>query len=102
MSLQNVMAFAHKLDGDQALQNQAKALAPGDTEGLLKLASGLGLEFTTQELKSVLEHAAELNDEQLDKMVGGFADGSVRPILIGLLLPAIQPPSLNSFFATPK
>src|SRR5258708_9684987 len=102
MSLDIVMHLAHRLDGDKDLKTQLRELPLGDLKEMSKLASGLGLEFTTQELKSVLDHAAELNDEQLDKMVGGFADGSVRPILIGLLLPMVQPPSLNSFFATPK
>jgi len=99
MSAQDVIAFAHKLDSNEALQNQVKALTPGDSTGLMKLASGLGFEFTTQELKTVLAQAGELNDDQLDQVVGGFGDGSVMPVLIGLLVPAVQgPPAINSFF----
>ena len=99
MSVQNVTAFAKKLDGNEALQNQVKALTPGDSAGLLKLASEQGFEFTTQELRTVLTQAGELSDEQLDQVAGGFGDGSVMPVLIGLLVPAVQgPPAINSFF----
>ena len=39
----------------------------------------------------VAGQADELNDAQLDQVAGGgFGDGSVQPILIGLLVPAIQ------------
>jgi len=71
MSVQNVMAFAKKLEGNEALQNQVKALTPGDSAGLLKLAVGLGFDFSIQELQDVIAQSGELNDEQLDQVAGG-------------------------------
>jgi len=90
MSVQNVIAFAQKLNGNDVLQNQVKALTPGDSAGVVKLAADLGLDFTIQELQATVANAGEMNDNQLDQVVGG-GDGSVRPTQFGLLLPAVQP-----------
>ena len=71
MSVQNVTTFAKKLEDSETLQNQVKALTPGDSAGLLKLAVGLGFDFSIQELQDVIAQAGELNDEQLDQVAGG-------------------------------
>src|SRR5258708_34190933 len=94
MSVKNVMALAHKLEGNEALQNQIKALTPCDSEAVMKMAAGLGFDFMLQEFRDVIAREGELNDEQLDQVAGGIIAVQPAPtnaILIGLLLPAVTP-----------
>lgn len=96
MSAKDVVAFAHKLEGNDELQAKIKSLTPGDSAGVVTLASGLGFKFTVQELRDVIAQEGELTEEQLDQVAGGIIIVGSKPgtnaILIGLLLPAIQPP----------
>ena len=95
MSAKDVVAFAHKLEGNDELQAKIKSLTPGDSAGVVTLASGLGFKFTVQELRDVIAQEGELTEEQLDQVAGGIIAVLKPPsnaILIGLLLPAIQPP----------
>ncbi len=72
MSTQNVMAFTKKLEGNDELQKQVKALTPGDSAAVVKLAAGLGFDFSIQELRDVIAKSGELNDEQLNLVAGGL------------------------------
>src|SRR5450432_777942 len=81
MSEQNAMTFIQRLEGNETLQNQVKTLTPGDSSGLLTLASEMGFEFTAQELKSVMDQAGELNEEQLDQVAGGIIIVGGKPVV---------------------
>lgn len=97
MSVQNVMTFVNKLEGNTELQNQIKSLTPGNPAAVVKLAAGLGFDFSIQELQDVVAQASELTEEQLDQVAGGII--AVKPppgtnaILVGLLVPAVMPPT---------
>jgi len=93
MSEKNVVAFAHKLEGNETLQNQVKSLTPGDTAGVVKLAAEVGLDFTVEELQTVFARSGELSEAQLDQVAGGVSEIGTPPIQINLLSHIVQPGS---------
>src|SRR5260221_11819817 len=95
MSAKDVVAFAHKLEGNDELQAKIKSLTPGDSAGVVTLASGLGFKFTVQELRDVIAQEGELTEEQLDQVAGGIIVVLKPPsnaVLIVLLFPPIHQP----------
>src|SRR5258708_24243890 len=99
MSAKDVVAFAHKLEGNDELQAKIKSLTPGDSAGVVTLASGLGFKFTVQELRDVIAQEGELTEEQLDQVAGGIiivaTNPATTPILIAFLCPAFNPPGAS-------
>jgi predicted ribosomally synthesized peptide with nif11-like leader len=73
MSIANAVMFVQKLNEDKAMADSLKGMT-GDQ--VLALASTQGLDFSMAEFEEVCEYAVslgeELNEEDLDKVVGGF------------------------------
>ena len=70
MSKQSFEAFIAELGKDNALREEAKALAEGDSgvslSALARFAEGKGYRFSVEDVSS------ELSDEQLDAVAGGL------------------------------
>jgi predicted ribosomally synthesized peptide with nif11-like leader len=71
MSKENLEQFMQKVAGSEDLQS---AIGKGlDAESLITLSTEHGFEFTAEELAE----SAELSDEELDGVAGGFGVHSV-------------------------
>ncbi|HLY27803.1 MAG TPA: Nif11-like leader peptide family natural product precursor [Aggregatilineales bacterium] len=90
MSQAQVEAFVRKVNGDTKLQDQVKSLTPGDADGLLKIASAAGFQFTIDELRTVVRpYSGEMSDQELGNVAGGSAP-NVEPIYMQYPLQHIQ------------
>jgi len=88
VSKEALIAFDNRLHADKALQNQIRALKRVDTDGLVRIGAEAGFIFTATELIEMIyaaQEAAELSNEQLERVSGG-AQVDFKPIS----LPAIQ------------
>lgn len=75
MSAENAKTFLHELGRNKDLQQKFEV---ADNDGRLELAHSLGMVFTPDELMEVLngsqiQEAAELTDDDLSTVSGGFS-----------------------------
>ena len=71
MSKENLEQFMSKVADSEELQ--AKIGEEIDAEALIALGAECGCEFSAEDLTE----AAELSDDELDSIAGGFADGAM-------------------------
>ena len=71
MSKENLARFMSKVADSEELQ--AKIGEEIDAEALIALGAECGCEFSAEDLSE----AAELSDDELDSIAGGFADGAI-------------------------
>ncbi|MBU1172303.1 MAG: Nif11-like leader peptide family RiPP precursor [Proteobacteria bacterium] len=68
MSLDHAKKMLEKLKTDKKLVEKIKA---ADDAGKKKIAAGLGLSFTGDEMKKAIKSNSELSDENLATVAGG-------------------------------
>ena len=80
MSVEAVKGFIEKIGRDEALAEKVKD-AGVDVSEIIALGKENGFEFTAENLKTVHEEmnksGAELSDEDLEKVAGGFVMATV-------------------------
>ena len=74
MSLENAIGFVQKMTDDESVKGAVTGKSQAE---MLAYASGLGFDFTIDELEEVCEYAStqseEIDVEELEKVVGGIA-----------------------------
>jgi predicted ribosomally synthesized peptide with nif11-like leader len=93
MSVKTVLAFIHKVNEDEHLYMAVKRLNTIDISSLMQVATDAGYSFSLDDWKDAVSHIiGELNDSDLDQVVGGAVpmlsqQVQVSPVLKGFLLP---------------
>ncbi len=92
-----VQGFFTKVTTDAALQAAcSEAVTRGDAEAIVRLGAEAGFSFTLDDLKQAWEEqAAELTDEDLEKVAGGtgaFAQGGIGILKPGNIAMPDPPP----------
>ena len=80
MSEEQLKAFREAVQADAGLQEQLKAA--GDADAVVEIAKAAGFVISADELKRAqaeLTDGAELTDEELEGVTGGFIGRLLRP-----------------------
>ena len=95
MSNAQLEAFFQKVGTDTSLQEQIKSLTPGDADGLVKIASTSGFQFTVDEFRSVIGPLGrELSEDELGKVAGGSVQ-NFEPIYMNSPLGQVSVPVMH-------
>ena len=94
MAREQALQFIQFANKDQRVQSKLQAVKDGGV-GLVKVGKEYGFDFTTEEMKSIVEaqqipESGELSDEALESVSGGLVVIAIIAILIGQLLPVVQ------------
>ena len=92
------LGFAEKVTQSTALQQQLKAIKPGDSAAVVALANSQGYNFSIEDLQEAVRETSiqangendELLDDQLDRVSGGLVVNAQIVILLAMLVPAVQ------------
>jgi predicted ribosomally synthesized peptide with nif11-like leader len=84
MSIEDFKKFGQMCADDEVVRAKAKDIGLEDIDGLAAYGRELGLKFTVNDLKQMAEEAGlmeeELSEDQLEKVAGGVATGTVAAV----------------------